>query len=127
MARARRFGVVVAFFVFVVAGVVFTVAAAAALAPVGSVGQSPPVDPVLDWIVKVALALLAIFVPLQTGLAFAFVRKLGQHDLALQRLDQDKVSRETCESTRHNCPPAIAYREASQEMGLAAFRKAMDG
>ena len=92
---------------------VVAVSAAALANP--AVPMAPAVDPTLDWIVRIALTLLALAAPVQLWLGKALLgtlrahdTRLGTHDVKLAKLAESKVYRHACEGYRdeheRDCP-----------------------
>ncbi len=109
----RKFGLAVgctAYTLIALAIMLISALAFAAGAP-----PEPPVDPTLDWIVKVALALLAIAAPIQLWLGKALLsalnahgEHLARHDVQIAALVESKVYRnaceDRCEQRQRDCP-----------------------
>ena len=109
----RRIGIITGCAAYAL--LVLAVVLVSALAFAGNVAPGPAIDPALDWIVKVALALLAIAAPIQLWLGKALLgtlkahgEHLGRHDVQLAWLAESKVFRsqceERCEQRQRDCP-----------------------
>ena len=114
----RRFGIAAGCTAYVLLALAIMFVSALAFAAGGP--PEPAVDPVLDWIVKVALALLAIAAPIQLWLGKALLttlnahgEHLARHDVQIAGLVESKVYRdaceERCEQRQRDCP---AHRAA---------------
>ena len=109
----RKFGLAVGCTAYTL--VALAIMLISALAFAASAPPEPPVDPTLDWIVKVALALLAIAAPIQLWLGKALLgtlkahgEHLARHDVQLAELAESKVYRrqfeDRCEQRQRDCP-----------------------
>ncbi|MBM4321602.1 MAG: hypothetical protein FJ125_17075 [Deltaproteobacteria bacterium] len=109
----RRFGIAVGCAAYAL--IALAIMLISALAFAAGVPPDPAVDPTLDWIVKVALALLAIAAPIQLWLGKALLstlkahgEHLARHDVQLAELIESKVYRgqceERCEQRQRDCP-----------------------
>ena len=109
----RRFGIAVGCAAYGLIALAIMLVSALAFAAGGP--PEPAVDPALDWIVKVALALLAIAAPIQLWLGKALLgtlnahaEHLARHDVQLAELAESKVYRgqceDRCEQRQRDCP-----------------------
>ena len=100
-----------------------------ALAFAGNAAPGVAMDPTLDWIVRVALALLAIAAALQLWLGKALLgtlrahgERLGRHDVQLAELGESMVCldqcHERCEQRQRACP---AHQAVLARATAAAF------
>jgi len=125
----RKLGIVAgcALYALLTLAIVFV----SALAFAGNAAPVVAVDPTLDWIVKVALALLAIAAPIQLWLGKALLgtlkahgEHLGRHDVQLAELAESMVSldqcHERCEQRQQACP---AHQAVLARATAAAFRE----
>lgn len=98
--RRLTIGAASAVYALIALGVVLV----SALAFAGTEPPAAPVDATLDWVVKVALSLLAIGTPIQLWLGTALLgtlrthgAHLARHDVQLAELEESKVYRRACE------------------------------
>jgi len=125
----RRFGLAVGCTAYTL--IALAIMLISALAFAAGTPPEPPVDPTLDWIVKVALALLAIAAPIQLWLGKALLgtlkahtEHLARHDVQLAELAESRVSRdaweERCEQRQRDCPARQAAMARAAAPSFAA-------
>ena len=126
----RKISIVAGFAAYVLLAVPLVLCAGLAFAG-NSTPATSPEGPMLDFAVKVALALLAAAVPVQLflagqllGVLRAHGKRLGEHDVRLAGLEESKVYRraceERCEQRQRDCPAHQAAMARAAAVALSA-------